>query len=147
MLINIFEDAKYFAIVLGFIIVSFLYNNLIFKIIDIFSPNHFIISRLLENFGMFLIDLMMNGPDKEGYLAIRIIMYIILIIASFIYNEFLVINICGLSKNTKLFLDYEVERENIFNKQDDNRKSSTISIMTELNDSFDTKDNEYKEDD
>ena len=147
MLINIFEDAKYFAIVLGFIIVSFLYNNLIFKIIDIFSPNHFIISRLLENFGMFLIDLMMNGPDKEGYLAIRIIMYIILIIASFIYNEFLVINICGLSKNTKLFLDYEVERENIFNKQDDNRKSSAISIMTELNDSFDTKDNEYKEDD
>ena len=89
----------------------------------------------------------MNGPDKEGYLAIRIIMYIILIIASFIYNEFLVINICGLSKNTKLFLDYEVERENIFNKQDDNRKSSAISIMTELNDSFDTKDNEYKEDD
>ena len=32
-------------------------------------------------------------------------MYILLIIASCIFNEFLVINICSLANNTKLFLD------------------------------------------
>ena len=138
MIINIFDDKKYFAIVLGFIIVSFLYNNLIFIIIDIFSPNHFAISKLLENFGIFLTDLIINGPDKEGYLAIRIIMYIILIIASFIYNEFLVINICGLSKNTKLFLDYEAENEFIEKKEEDaeielNTVISETNITSESN--------------
>ena len=139
MIINIFDDKKYFAIVLGFIIVSFLYNNLIFIIIDIFSPNHFAISKLLENFGIFLTDLIINGPDKEGYLAIRIIMYIILIIASFIYNEFLVINICGLSKNTKLFLDYEAENEDYFNKETDLNTELSAGIY-ETNCTFGIKD-------
>ncbi len=34
-------------------------------------------------------------------------MYILLLIASFIFNEFLVINICGLANDTQLFLDYK----------------------------------------
>ena len=34
-------------------------------------------------------------------------MYILLIIASLIFNEFLVINICGLANGTQLFLDYK----------------------------------------
>ena len=34
-------------------------------------------------------------------------MYILLNIAAFIYNEFLVINIFGLGNDTKLFLDYK----------------------------------------
>ena len=38
-------------------------------------------------------------------------MYILLIFSAFIYNEFIVINICGLSKNTKLFLEYEEKNE------------------------------------
>ena len=138
MIINIFDDKIYILIVIGYIIISFLYNNLNLKIIDIFSPNHDAIAKLFENFGIFLIDLMINGPDKEGYLAIRIIMYIILIIASFIYNEFLVINICGLSKNTKLFLDYEAENEFIEKKEEDaeielNTGISETNITSESN--------------
>ena len=38
-------------------------------------------------------------------------MYILLIIASLIFNEFLVINICGLANNTQLFLDYKAEND------------------------------------
>ena len=38
-------------------------------------------------------------------------MYILLIIASLIFNEFVVINICGLANNTKLFLDYKEEND------------------------------------
>ena len=39
-------------------------------------------------------------------------MYIILLLIACIYNEFLVLNICGLSKDTKLFLDYK-EKEDL----------------------------------
>ncbi len=38
-------------------------------------------------------------------------MYILLIIVSCIFNEFLVINICGLANGTKLFLDYKEQAD------------------------------------
>ena len=40
-------------------------------------------------------------------MVLRIIMYVLLIISSFIFNEFVVINICGLANGTQLFLDYK----------------------------------------
>ena len=46
-------------------------------------------------------------------------MYILLIIASLIFNEFVVINICGLANNTKLFLDYKEKNDlNLIDKED-----------------------------
>ena len=53
----------------------------------------------------------MNGPDTDSILIIRIIMFILLVLTSFIYNELLVINICGLGNYTKLFLDYKAKIE------------------------------------
>ena len=38
-------------------------------------------------------------------------MHILLIIASFIFNEIFVINICGLANGTKLFLDYKEQKD------------------------------------
>ena len=110
MIGNIFDDKlnilKYFF----FAMFSFFYNILCWQIIDHFSPNHFCIAEIFENFGLLIINLIKKSIDVDGYL--RIIMYILLIITSCIYNEFLVINICGLSKDTKLFLEYKEEEDN-----------------------------------
>ena len=122
MIADIFEDKIYIYIVIVYTITSFFYNNLHLIIIDVFSPNHFVISRIFEFFGIFIIDLIVYGIDKEEYLIIKIIMFILLIISAFIYNEFLVINICGLSKNTKLFLDYEAESESLLNDDMENEE-------------------------
>ena len=111
MLSDIFEDKIYILIAIGYTISSFFYNNLCFIIIDVFSPNHFTISRIFEYFGIFIIDLIVNGPDTDSILIIRIIMFILLVLTSFIYNELLVINICGLGNYTKLFLDYKAKIE------------------------------------
>ena len=70
MIADIFRDKNYIFIVIGFTIVSFFYNNLIFIIIDFFSPNHFVILRTLENIGIFFIDLFMNGYDSKLFLSI-----------------------------------------------------------------------------
>jgi len=120
MIVDFFENKINILIVIIFIIISFFYNNLLMLIIDIFSPDHFVISKIFENVGNFIIDLIFYGADKEKYLAINIIMFILLILSAFIYNEFLVLNICGLSKNTKLFLDYEAESENMLNRISEN---------------------------
>ena len=45
--------------------------------------------------------------------SLRMAMYLFLLIIACISNEFLVVNICGLSKDTKLFLDYK-EKEDQF---------------------------------
>ena len=131
---DIFEDKIYIYIVIVYTITSFFYNNLYFKIIDVFSPNHFAISRIFEFFGIFIIDLIVYGADEEQYLIIKIIMFILLIISAFIYNEFLVINLCGLSKNTKLFLDYEAENEILFNKDIENNEEQNVGVIGDIDD-------------
>ena len=121
MIGEIFEDKKYYFIVIGYTFISFLYNNTSNKIIDVFSPNHYANAKVLENIGIFIMDLIINGMDSSTNLILRIIMFILLILSTCIFNEFLVINFCGLSKNTKLFLDYEAKKE--INKDKQNKKN------------------------
>ena len=71
-------------------------------------------------------DLIINGAVSTSDMVVKIIMYIILTIAALIYNEFLVINICGLAKNTKLFLDYEAEDELAIGLESDNYSDKII---------------------
>ena len=111
MIGEIFDDKKYYFIVIGYTIISFLYNNISNKIIDVFSPNHYANAKVLENIGIFVMDLIINGIDSSTNLVLRIITFVLLILSACIFNEFLIINICGLSKNTKLFLDYEAKNE------------------------------------
>ena len=111
MMARIFDEKINILIAFIFSIISFFFNFTIFKIIDVFSPNHFAIARFTENFSLIIDSIILNGADSEKYLVVRIIMFILLIFASLIQNEFIVINICGLSKDTKLFLNYEAENE------------------------------------
>ena len=131
MIADVFDDKIYILIFILYMLTNFFYTNMCLKIIDAFSPNHFVISRLLENLAVFIIDLIVNGPSSQEDLIIRIISFILLILAALIYNEFLVINICGLSKNTQLFLDYEAKydfsfTQNINDGEDEDDKSAGV---------------------
>ena len=106
--------------------ISFFYNNLFFKKIDLFSPNHFTISRIFEGFGVFVIDLILNGVVNKIDFVVKLITFILLILSSFIYNEFLVINICGLASKTNLFLEYNSQSEN--SSRNESEMSITLSI-------------------
>ena len=63
-------------------------------------------------------------------------MYILLIIGSFIFNEFLVINICGLANNTKLFLDYKEKRDLSLIRGTINENSSSENIPENITESI-----------
>ena len=130
-----FKDIKYIGIAIGFTINSFFYNILIFQIINVFSPNHFVVAKVIENLGVFGINFLIKGAKQQGQekpveigpIIIKTIMFVLLIFASIIFNEYLVINICGLAKKTKLFLDYEARKEI------DNKKSSDESSVSSEN--------------
>ena len=119
---GIFDNTTRISLMIGLILISFFYNISFLQLIDKFSPSNFIVARACENFfSSFIINDLINkninknsnendndnDNNKIKYLIIisfKIIMYILIILASFIYNEFIVINICGLSENTKLIL-------------------------------------------
>ena len=116
---GIFDNTTRISLMIGLILISFFYNISILQLIDKFSPSNFIVARAFENFSSFIIDDLIykninkksndnddNDDEIEYWIIIsfKIIMYILIILASFIYNEFIVINICGLSENTKLIL-------------------------------------------
>ena len=126
MIIEFFEEKINILIFISYMFISFFYNNLFFKIIDLFSPNHFTISRIFEGFGVFVIDLILNGVVNKIDFVIKLITFILLILSSFIYNEFLVINICGLASKTNLFLEYNSQSEN--SSRNESEMSITLSI-------------------
>jgi hypothetical protein len=93
MIGRIFEDK--INILITFILagISFIYNSTIFKIIDEFSPNHFAIASVIENFGILMLNIILEGAGSQKNLILDLIIYIILIFAALVYNEFLIINI------------------------------------------------------
>jgi len=140
MIGDIFEEKNYILIEILFSIISFFYNLFLFKIIDEFSPNHFAIARVIENFGALMLNIILEGAAEQKNLIMNLIIYIILIFAALVYNEFLIINICGLSKNTKYFLNFEAENEismigEIYNN-DFREKNDEPALQREMSMSF-----------
>ena len=107
----IFKEDIYYLYYVIYLVNSFFYNILNYIIIDRFSANHSGISRIFENLGIFIINSITQDIEANYYLGIRIVMYVLLIIASFIFNEIVVINICGLANSTQLFLDYKEQKD------------------------------------
>ena len=123
----IFKDNK--IIILFYIIYlisSFFYNILNFIIIDKFSPTHTAIAFISENFAIFIINAITSDTKIDYKFGIRFVMYILLIIASCIFNEFLVINICSLANNTKLFLDNKEKNDLILIDEINNEQNMEL---------------------
>ena len=111
MIKDIFDEKINILIYIIYLINSFFYNILNYLIIDKFSPAHTAIAYIFEYFAIFLINTATEDIKIDYKFGVRLVMYILLIIASLIYNEFVVINICGLANKTKLFLDYKEEND------------------------------------
>ena len=96
------------------LICEFLYRLFIIIIIDRFSPNHLALAHIVDSFGSTLSAIIQSAIDNKSILWINyaiFIVYIILIISAMIYNEIFIINRCGLSEKTKLFLDITLNEE------------------------------------
>ena len=90
----------YPLILIGDVISAFLWLAGIHLTIYFFNPCHFIISESLSQ----IITTIIKGIIKQYNDLIEAaiyILYIIIVIASLIYNEIIIINICSLSENTQ----------------------------------------------
>ncbi len=116
MIGNIFKEYK-IAILLYiiYLISSFFYNIFNLLIIDKFSPASTAIAFMSENLADFITETVRNKIknkiDIDYKFWIRFAMFILIIISSCIFNEFWVIDLCGLANGTKLFLDYKEQKD------------------------------------
>ena len=124
---SIFNNRLYIFLYVLYMINSFFYNILNYSLIDVFSPNHTAIAKIFENFGVLIINVIEKDIITGYYIAIRFIMFIILILTSFIYNEFIVFNYCGLNTGTKLYLDYKEKFDIALIEETDNNRVTVDS--------------------
>ena len=125
--------------------IKYLLDLNLFLIIDKFSPIHFAVASIFENFGTLLISIIYKDIKIEEFF-IKLAIYFIIILAALIYNEFIVLNFCGFQKHTKLFLQRNASMEQINNinninnidndivSEDENiNKNEIINIEDNLN--------------
>ena len=94
------DSYLYLLLFIGDVLVSFIWASVIHLIFYYFPPCHFIIS---ESFGQIL-STFINDSIKVYPINIKIIiyvLYVIITIATLIYNEVIIINIGDLSINSK----------------------------------------------
>ena len=95
--------ALYILIFLGDIITAFIWLSGIQLTVYFFTPCHFIISESISQ----IISTIVKKAIKDFPVIEKVIIYFLfslIIIATLIYNEVIIINVCNLNKNTKKFI-------------------------------------------
>lgn len=111
---------------------EYLENLNIFFIIDKFSLIHFAVASIIEYFGLLILAMIYKESGVAEFL-IKFLIYFILIVTALIYNEFIILNFCGLEKYTKLFLQKEAKKEVNQSFIDNNKDNDSISQRDSIN--------------
>ena len=107
---KIYKNKECTLYTIGIALINFIFNLHIFFIIDKFSPSHYTIATILDSFGSLLIAIFKGDIEILDFFS-KFILYLILIFAGLIYDEMIILNFCGLQKNTKLFLENQSKIE------------------------------------
>ena len=139
---KVFENKKNILFYIFSFFVMHLYNLNIYLIIDKFSPIHYAVGNIIENFDSTIILMIYRELELKEFF-IKFSLYLVLIFASLIYNEFIVLNFCGFQKNTNLFLQKKAiedleqtilnNNENELFPEDENYNNEIINIKENLN--------------
>ena len=95
-----------------FIILNILRSIFLVKVIDKFSSQHLSILKVLESIFMFVYFLIHHDyKDNIIYIPIISVSFIIIVFTSLVYNEIIVINLCGLQDYTQHGLDIQADKD------------------------------------
>ena len=138
---------KYFNLL--FIVRIFLSITLhitLWLIIYYFSPLHYIIIDIFENFLETIITLIINNDNNlqltKGQIITYFALFPILFFDVLIFNEVVILNFWGLNKNTKLYI-LEREKKDITESSNVSNESYNYEIEEENNSLFDDDDPKF----
>ena len=148
--IGVFKGIE-ILIIIAWILVSFIYHAILFKVIDTFSPFYIHISTIISEFISIVTkeekDL---SPQK---IAFYIFSFIICPFMVLVFLEIIELNFCGLSYMTKKNIELRAQLDSITNDENDNNNNNNKRIDEQdiyvgsdeysisINHSFDENDN------
>ena len=141
---KIYEDKLNILKAMGIFILQFLYNLNIFFIIDKFSPSHAAMASIMGSLGVLINSTFIFRDIDINEFFIRFALYILLLIAASIHNEFIIIRCCGLETHTRLFLEkladldnYNINdntiNDNYSNENNENNKDNYNDFQSDVN--------------
>ena len=133
---NVFMIIGYLLLVLLFFVISQLF---IFLSLFNYSPTLLIITQIISPLLFFIVNVIYAGPIMPD-IVVCSIGYFIALFSSLVFNEIIILNFCGLNKNTKKFVN---ERINLELLQISKSSKYDEKIVVELSDKSD-KSKEYK---
>jgi len=98
---KMYENKLYILLYIGLLIINFLYSVNIFFVIDRFSPSHLGMTLTIGHLGYLLNSLIFYQNIEISEFFLRLVISFILIIASLIHNEFIILNFFKLQKHTR----------------------------------------------
>ena len=122
-ILNIFHCSKenyvcfgnYWDKILIYLIINSVLQVLIYLVIYYFSPEVFAISDIISPMFSFIqkciTDKNAGKPNTPIQITFNSFGYIIVLFGAFIYNEIIVLNFCGLNKNTWKAIDYRADED------------------------------------
>ena len=113
--------------------IEYVLNLNLYFIIDKFSPIHFAVASIMENFGSLLISII-SGEIGIAEFFIKLAIYFILILAALVYNEFIILNFCGFQKHTKasLLKMANIEKNNSISISNNNNNDNDLFSEDEI---------------
>ena len=129
---KLYENKLYILLYIGLLIINFLYNLNIFVIIDRFSPSHLGMTLTIGHLGYLLNALLIYKNIEISVFFLSLAIYFILIIASLIHNEFIILNFFKLQKHTRIYLEKEAEID--MDQIDKNIEIPELIDNTDIND-------------
>lgn len=130
---QIFPKIKIFTFLLD-LLFTFLYEVGLWLTIYYFTPCHYFIFETIADF----LEIILSKLDNSGSQYVKeqlitfFILYPILLFAIFVFNEIIIINLCGLEYNTAINI---MEREEKENNNDTDENDTRVSF--ELGENFD----------
>ena len=100
----------YFKIIMYFILNTIL-QALIFFVVYYFSPELFAISDIFSPLFSFISLCIQTNETNAVKIILTVVGYLIIAVASFLYNELIVCNFCGLNENTWKAIDLKAHAD------------------------------------
>ena len=125
--LNLKEGIIFFSVM----IILFLLNIFVLITIEKINVYHVMISIIIAHLGHHIIDLLESNNKIKSIIIIIGLCFIMLM--TFIFNEIIEINCCGLSNNTKRNIMLRAGLDSLININNEDNESSRCSEGTDLN--------------
>ena len=102
---------NYYDKIICYFLINAVLQVLIFLVCYYFSPEVFAISDIISPYLSFLSKVIEKKEKDALKIILNSIGYIIIILCSFIYNEIIICNFCGLNENTWKAIDKKANQE------------------------------------